>query len=113
MTLEPIDKAFIVLFLGSCTGRAKRLARWSAYGVITDAETVRLVGNLRHVFCAKQFIVVPLQESYGDLPDLSLVLSQLRQANQTGNKFEYNDDTDFDAMVSYIQILGVALTNIP
>jgi hypothetical protein len=57
--------------------------------------------------------ITVLQESYGDLPDLSPILAQLQQANRPGSKFEHHDNADFVNMISYIQILGIALTNIP
>jgi hypothetical protein len=38
--LEPVNKAFVVSLLGSGTGRTRRLARWVAHAIITDARVI-------------------------------------------------------------------------
>lgn len=48
--LEPINKASIVSLLGSGTGRTRRLARWVAHGVITDARVIDPVRRMDPVY---------------------------------------------------------------
>ncbi|KAG6832609.1 hypothetical protein H0H92_014445 [Tricholoma furcatifolium] len=96
-TLEPVNKAYITALFGSGCGRARRIGRWIAHGIVTDKSTVS-------------------SKRYSDLPPLLPLIGELtRQRSspqETPGKFEQHENTDFVNMTFYVQILGVAVTNI-
>ncbi|KAF5380445.1 hypothetical protein D9615_004477 [Tricholomella constricta] len=97
-TLEPVNKAYIVALLGSGIGRTQRIARWVAHGIITNKQAISL-------------------KRYTDLPPLFPLVVELTR-KRTGNNdselghFEQHENTDFVDMAFYVQILGVAITNV-
>ncbi|KAG6911113.1 hypothetical protein DXG01_003853 [Tephrocybe rancida] len=96
-TLEPVNKAYIVALFGSGCGRTRRIGRWIAHAII-----------------ANKSIVSP--KRYSDLPSILPLLKELTRecskATDAPGKFEQHDKTDFVDMAFYVQILGVAATNI-
>ncbi|KAJ7188145.1 hypothetical protein C8R46DRAFT_1341018 [Mycena filopes] len=99
--VDPINKARVVALLAGGSGRTARIAQWVAHGVITKSNAISVT-------------------QYKDLPPLipliDLALSQeleeTRPEAETPGIFEVHDDTDYDDLEFYVQILAVATSNV-
>ncbi|KAJ7680414.1 hypothetical protein DFH06DRAFT_416511 [Mycena polygramma] len=100
--LQPINKAYLVALLAAGSGRTARIARWVAHAVIIKSSAISVA-------------------RYNDLPPLipliehalSQEIADLRPEGQTPSVFELHDDTDYDDLAFYVQVLAVAVSNIP
>ncbi|KAF8070514.1 hypothetical protein FPV67DRAFT_1756091 [Lyophyllum atratum] len=98
-TVEPVNQAYITALLGSGSGRTRRIARWVAHGIITNKQATN-------------------PQRYSDLPPLLVLAAELtrKRSDDTAlerGRFEQHEKTDFVDMAFYVQILSLALTNIP
>ncbi|KAF8210364.1 hypothetical protein K438DRAFT_2011771 [Mycena galopus ATCC 62051] len=97
--LQPINKAHLIGLLAGGSGRTSRIARWVAHAVLTKSTSIP-----------------PAQ--YGDLPPLmtliELALSRKPSPEgETRGIFELADDVDYDDLAFYVQVLSVAVSNVP
>ncbi|KAK7057112.1 VWFA domain-containing protein [Favolaschia claudopus] len=92
--LQPINKAHLFSLLHGGSGRTSRIARWVAHAVIANSADISV-------------------DQYGDLPPLEPIQTALRRTPAQSELFTLNDDTDYDDLAFHIQILAVAVTNIP
>ncbi|KAJ7924900.1 hypothetical protein B0H13DRAFT_1976627 [Mycena leptocephala] len=100
--LQPINKAHLIALLAGGSGRTSRIARWVAHAVIIKSTTIAVA-------------------QYKDLPPLisliELALSpDIAELGPEGRKpsiFELHDDTDYDDLAFYVQVLAVAISNVP
>ncbi|KAG6841874.1 hypothetical protein C0991_005604 [Blastosporella zonata] len=113
-TLEPVNKAYITALFGSGSGRTRRIGRWIAHAIITNKTHVPPVRNGPLYYC--RTLRMTLQKRYSDLPPILPLLGEFTRQHLGGavipGKFEQHDATDFVDMAFYVQILGVAVTNI-
>ncbi|KAJ6593986.1 hypothetical protein B0H19DRAFT_1246705 [Mycena capillaripes] len=100
--LQPNNKAHLIALLAGGSGHTARIARWVAHAVIINSTTIPV---------AKYNDPPPL------IPLIELALSQeIAEASPEDRPhgiFELSDDTDYDDLAFYVQVLAVAVSNIP
>ncbi|KAK7053353.1 hypothetical protein VNI00_003979 [Paramarasmius palmivorus] len=92
--LAPVNKAHVVSLFAGGSGRAMRMARWIAYSIILKRVSVP-------------------EKEYSEIPPLDSVLSSLSPSGPKADLFRIDPDTDYVDMRFYVDILAVALSNIP
>ncbi|KAF8633407.1 hypothetical protein AX17_004578 [Amanita inopinata Kibby_2008] len=87
--LEAACKARVVSVFSNGSGSTRRIARWVAYLNLTNQSTLR-------------------EDHYSDVPPLKDLLDVL----EAGRIFEIHDNSDYITLGHYVQILGIALTDV-
>lgn len=104
----------MTLLTGS-EGRSTRIARWVARSVLLGKTQVTEVrANSLHLSSISKRVPSFSQSEYCHAPavqDLSVILVQ--GATPVCQAFQINHDTDYVELGHYVQILAVALTDIP
>ncbi|KAJ7072249.1 hypothetical protein C8F01DRAFT_1243317 [Mycena amicta] len=90
LTLHSHNQSHLLALLAGGSERGRRIARWVAHTVISAAP----------------------EAQYSDLPPLAAVLNILSPTNERKSIFELHEDTDYVELVSQVQILGIALSNV-
>ncbi|KAF9263235.1 hypothetical protein L218DRAFT_999587 [Marasmius fiardii PR-910] len=93
-TLTPINRAHAVSIFAGGDGRTLRIARWVSHHLILERTAVS-------------------ESEYCDLPPLEPLLLRLAPHGSTAHLFEVHQETDYDNLGFYTEILSTVLSDIP